>query len=89
MSFKNAFKCKACPESNSEQGCPCWTELIMENSDTGEKKTEKGCYFQMMPKLMLESVKAANVSSEHACQMRNGFQRLADIAEEKLLIGEK
>jgi hypothetical protein len=85
MSFKNAFQCKKCPESNSKNGCPCWLELIMEN-DAGEKKTEKGCYFQLSPKLMLESVRAANVGSEHACQMRNGFQMLADFAERKLLL---
>lgn len=87
-SYKKAFDCKRCPQNDTENGCPCWIELIWENMETGEKKIEKGCYFQLSPKLMLESVRAGLISSEHACQMRNGFQRLADFAEEKLLIGK-
>jgi hypothetical protein len=37
---------------------------------------------------MLEAVKAANISSEHACQMRNGFQYLADFAEKYPMLEE-
>jgi len=89
MAYRNAFQCKKCPENSGINGCPCWIELVWENSESGEKKTEKGCYFQLSPKLMLESVRAANIGSEHASQMRNGFQRLADIAKEKSLIGKQ
>jgi len=86
MGFKNAFNCRKCPENSGKQGCPCWIELIWENAETGEKKTEKDCYFQMTPRLILEAVKAANISSEHASQMRNGFETVADMARQRFLI---
>lgn len=87
--YKNAFNCRKCPENSGENGCPCWIELIWKNDDNGEYKTEKGCYFQLMPKLMLEAVKAANISSEHASQMRNGFQYLANFAEREIIINKQ
>lgn len=87
MSYKNAFRCKKCPQTNNENGCPCWLEITWTNDD-GDTKIDKGCYFQLSPKLMLESVKAANISSEHACQMRNGFQHVAELARKKLVISD-
>src|SRR6056297_237492 len=71
--YKNAFSCKKCPGNSGEDGCPCWIELICTNDQTGETKTEKGCYFQLMPKLMLEVVKAANQSTEQASKVNNNL----------------
>jgi len=80
MSFKRAFKCNKCPESNSPEGCPCWTELTMVN-DGGDHKIDKRCLFQMLPMLMVEVIKASNVSSEHSSVVKNqladGFSKLA------------
>lgn len=93
MQFKNAFRCKNCPESSNRDGCPCWIELIWKHDTTGETTVERGCYFQLMPKLILESVKAANISSAHACQVRNtlyrGFQYLASSAEKYPMLKEE
>jgi len=50
--FKNAWKCKKCPETNSEQGCPMWWEVVMKNDETGQTKVEKGCGFQLLPQMM-------------------------------------
>lgn len=52
MTYKNAFKCKRCPESNGEKGCPVWWEVIMKNDETGETKVNKGCGFQILPSMM-------------------------------------
>jgi hypothetical protein len=86
--YKHAFDCKKCPQRGGPDGCPCWIELVWKNDITGETVVEKGCYFQLTPKLILEAVKAANISSEHACQMRNGFQYLADFAEKYPMLEE-
>lgn len=73
--YKRAFQCKKCPQSSGENGCPCWIELIWRNDETNDVKTENGCYFQLTPKLLLEAVKAANVSSENSSVARNSFEQ--------------
>ena len=47
-----------CPEST--QGCPCWTELVMENLESGESKVVKDCLFRLLPGIMIEVIKASN-----------------------------
>ena len=47
-----------CPEST--KGCPCWVELIMENTQTGESRVDKDCLFRKLPALMVEVIKASN-----------------------------
>lgn len=84
--YKKAFQCKKCPESNEENGCPCWLELVWTNDDTGQAKVDKGCFFQKAPLLMLESVKSGNQASEHASQMRNGFMELSHLAQQKMAL---
>lgn len=56
--FKKAFKCKNCPQTNTENGCPMWWEIVMENDKTGEQRVDKGCGYQMLPQMM------ANISSK-------------------------
>lgn len=79
--YKNAFKCKKCPQSNKEDGCPAWNEIIMTNPTTGEQKVEGGCFYQVMPMLLIESIKSSNVSaSTHAdikTEVGRGFARIA------------
>jgi len=65
MKYKNAWKCQKCPESNDEKGCPGWTELIEMNVETGQERVTKECLFQMMPRLMVEVIKASNRPCAH------------------------
>lgn len=91
MSFKKAFKCSKCPESNSSEGCPCWTELTMVN-DNGEHRIDKNCLFQMMPMLMVEVIKSTNISSEHSSVARNeivkGFSNLINTVGDNRMLKE-
>ena len=81
MNYKNAMNCKKCPESNGENGCPCWTEIIMENSGTGEVKSVKNCLFQQLPMLMVEVIKASNRPAAEIGAMRGEIDtRMGDIA---------
>ena len=73
MNYKNAFKCKKCPQSNNEDGCPCWIELMMTNTRTGDEKIEKGCTYQLMPIMMIEVIKASNRPAEELGKMSNNF----------------
>lgn len=81
MNYKNAFKCKKCPQSNKEDGCPAWNEIIMTNAQTGAQKIEGGCFYQMMPALLVESMKSSNVSANTHAEIRNdvakGFAQIA------------
>lgn len=79
--YKNAFKCKKCPQSNKEDGCPAWNEIIMTNPTTGEQKVDGGCFYQVMPALLVESIKSSNVSANtHAdikTEVAKGFATIA------------
>lgn len=75
MKYKNAFKCDNCPESNGEDGCPAWNEIIMTNTQTGEDKIVKGCNFQLMPFIMTEAIKASNTSANTFAAIKTEIAR--------------
>ena len=70
MKYKNAFKCKDCPESNSENGCPNWWEIIMTN-DLNEQKVEKNCGYQLLPQMIVLMCKQTAHTTYAAYDMRN------------------
>ena len=88
MNYKNPFECKECPES--EKGCPCWTELLETNIQTGEERITKDCLFKLMPRLMVEVIKASNRPAAAIESTRNaliynltrGFGSLVNVIEE-------
>lgn len=69
--YKNAFKCHKCPQSNNENGCPAWNEVIMSNTKSGEEKIVKGCTFQLLPWIMTEAIKASHTATSTAADMKN------------------
>ena len=83
MKYKNAWKCHKCPESNTEKGCPCWTELIEVNAETGQERVNKNCLFQLMPNLLIEVIKASNRPAAEMSAMRgdviNKIQQLSHV----------
>lgn len=93
MNYKNPFECKECPES--EKGCPCWTEIIETNIQTGAERITKDCLFKLMPRLMIEVIKASNRPAAAVESMRNslvenlahGFGALVGAVEMKSLRG--
>jgi len=87
-----AFNCmmdEKCPQHGNIEsgGCPCFWEMPIENDQTGEISTKKGCILsqEMGLPIVQSIVRAAHVSSEHASQARNsferGFNRLNELAE--------
>lgn len=68
--YKNAFKCKKCPESSNENGCPLWWEVILTN-DIGEQKLAKGCGYRLMPEMLAITCKQATHTTYAAYDMRN------------------
>ena len=88
MNYKNPFECKECPES--EKGCPCWTELLETNIQTGEERITKDCLLKLMPRLMIEVIKASNRPAAAMESTRNtlleclnrGFGSLVNVIEE-------
>lgn len=72
LQFKNAWKCKKCPETaNQPNGCPMWWEMVLTNDVTGEKKIEKGCGFQLLPHLISMTVSESMHTTAAAYDMRN------------------
>lgn len=90
MKYKNAMKCHKCPESNDEKGCPCWTEIIETNSETGQERINKNCLFQLMPSLMVEVIKASNRPAAEMSAMRgevvSNIQQLSQVITHQALI---
>lgn len=70
MNYKNAFNCKKCPQTNGENGCPNWWEMVMTNH-LGEQKVEKACGYQMTPQLIIQMCKQAEHTTYAAYDMRN------------------
>ncbi len=68
--YKNAFRCKKCPESASEKGCPLWWEVILTN-ETGETKITKGCGYRILPEMLVLTAKQAMHTTYAAYDMRN------------------
>jgi hypothetical protein len=60
LNYKHAFECSKCPGTNDENGCPVWTEIIMENPRSGDTKIQKGCLGGMLPQLLIQVIQAAN-----------------------------
>ena len=89
MKYKNAWKCQRCPESNNEQGCPAWIELIETHMETGQERINRNCLFQMMPHLMVELIKASNRPAAEMSAMRgeviNKVQQLTTVVSQKML----
>jgi hypothetical protein len=82
MNYKNAFKCRKCPQSSKEAGCPAWNEIIMTNPQTGETKVDADCFYKMLPALLIESIKSANVATNTHADIRKEIGRgFAAIAE--------
>lgn len=93
MSFKNANRCEACPKRNDEEGCPYWWEWVETNMSNGQERLRKQCGKQAMQIFMVEVIKASNRPAAAVESTRNeivnGFERLADIANQKVREGRR
>jgi len=89
MSYKNAFNCKRCPKNATENGCPCWCEVIWTNVQTGEEKVVKDCLFRMLPAMMIEVIKASNRPAASVESMRNETIKNLDLGFQKVFTGLK
>lgn len=71
MNYRNAFKCRKCPQSNKEDGCPAWINIVMTNDQTGQQKIEEGCSHQLLPLMLIETMRSAEHTTAAAYDMRN------------------
>lgn len=77
--------CEKCPNRYSSQGCPCWigerAGFMKTNVQTGEEAFVTGCFYQVIPWLMVEVIKASNRPAAAAESTRNeivaGFHKVA------------
>ena len=78
VKYNKAFQCAKtgeCPQTNGEEGCPAWCEVIMTNNQSGELKVSKGCSFQMLPFLITESIKASHIATGTTADIKNEIAR--------------
>lgn len=65
MNYKNAFKCHKCPQSNKENGCPAWMEVIMTEKESGQVKNVADCSYVLLPRIIIENTAAADRVTEN------------------------
>ena len=79
MTYRNAFNCKRCPQSNDDRGCPVWWETVWE-APSGETRTIRSCGFTQIPLYLTEVIKASNRPAAAVEGVRNetaeGFERI-------------
>lgn len=77
-SYKNAWRCKKCPQSNKEDGCPMWWEVFYEKmgvSGSEGIKVVKGCGLQLQSEYMVEVIKASNRPAKQISAMQNEMHK--------------
>jgi len=75
MNYKNAWRCKKCPQSNTSDGCPVWWEYSEENSLTGETRINKGCGFSLLPQMLVVTINMAQQPAREASQINETIRR--------------
>lgn len=84
MAYKNAFNCKKCPQSNGENGCPVWWEIIHTETATGNEKVVKACGLSqdMLPSMLVEVIKASNrPAAEIGAMRQNVVDKIHELAQ--------
>lgn len=85
MTYVNPQTCERCPHRNSKKGCPAWVgaenTVVETNLQTGDVRAVTGCFYQVMPKLMVHVIQASNRPASVLQEMRNDMaQGLGQIA---------
>ena len=83
--YKNAFKCRKCPQSNDEKGCPVWWEQVWEDGDTKEQVLTSGCGFVLAQSLILDVVKQGFGARAEVNEMRKEVVNGVEQATVKML----
>lgn len=82
-------KCKACMFKGEDRPCPCWVDAVEgmteQNAVTGEQRLITGCFYQVIPQLMVHCVKATHrpQAAMEACRNEVNTLRkdLADVMQ--------
>ena len=83
--YKNAFKCRKCPQSNDEKGCPVWWEQVWEEEVTKEQVLTSGCGFVLAQNLILDVVKQGFGARAEVNEMRKEVVNGVEQATVKML----
>jgi hypothetical protein len=82
MNYKNAFNCKKCPQTNTEQGCPMWWEFMQTDTTNGREQLTKMCGYQALPIYLIEVIKASNRPAAEIgamrCEIAEGMNRVVE-----------
>lgn len=78
--------CERCPHRFSEVGCPCWVGpeagLLETNIATGEERMVTGCFYAVLPRLLIHVIRASNRPAAAMESLRNGVSRVAGLIAE-------
>jgi hypothetical protein len=70
MKYENAWNCKDCPERADEAGCPCWWEFAVTPIGGGDIYIQKGCGMTLLPQMVIQNCKAAEMNTAEMNQVR-------------------
>ena len=82
--YKNAFKCKKCPQSNGENGCPMWWEFMAFEIGSSKEELKKMCGYQALPIFLIETVRASNRPAAELGALRTAFVNKMEQVEQSM-----
>ena len=79
----NPNTCAKCPNRYNPNGCPSWIDekfgFKEQHEITKEERVVTGCFYQVIPKLMIHLVKACNETTASSDKARNTVAALATL----------
>jgi hypothetical protein len=76
MNFDGGFECGNCPRNADPalgRACPLWWEVAFTNTQSGEVKSDRACGATMLPKFLVEVIKASNRPAAEISKMSNAI----------------
>lgn len=68
-----AWDCANCPQDTAI--CPAWAELVETHVRTGDERITKDCMFRLLPRMIVEVIKASNRPAAEVGQLRQEIFR--------------
>lgn len=75
-------KCASCWRKGIPLGCPCWVEPLdgfMEQDSAGTQRLVTGCMYQVLPRMIVHTVKAAHHAAASGDKSANESAKVVEV----------
>lgn len=82
-----AWDCEHCPKDSDI--CPAWAEIIETHVRTAEERVTRECVFRLLPRLLVQGIKAANRPAAELSELRAVIAKASTAIPRKLSVLEE